>query len=299
MLSNIIKEKYDHEEKQYLSIVKEIILSGDKILGRNGYTYSKNGISMYFNLENDVIPILTTKKMAVKTCMKELLWFISGKTDNKILNQQNVHIWDDNASIDFMQSRNLHYEEGDLGPIYGHQWRHYNAKYKDCNTDYKGQGVDQLNNIIQMLKDPKEKYSRRIILNAWNPCQLEEMALPPCHILVQFNVSSKDELSCSLYQRSGDMGLGVPFNILSYSLLTILLAKHCGLKPKEFIHHIGNAHVYDDHIEELNKQVQREPYMFPTITIKKTYESIDEYKLEDIEIINYKCHENIILNMRK
>jgi thymidylate synthase len=299
MLSNIIKEKYDHEEKQYLSIIKDLISSGDKIMGRNGYTYSKNGASMYFSLENDTIPILTTKKMATRTCIKELLWFISGKTDNNILNEQNVHIWDGNASPDYIKSRNLNYEEGDLGPIYGHQWRHFNAEYKDCNTDYKNKGVDQLNNLIKMLKDPDEKYSRRLILSAWNPCQLEEMALPPCHILMQFNVSSNDELSCSMYQRSADMGLGVPFNILSYSLLTVLIAKHCGLKPKEFIHHIGNAHIYDDHIDKLNIQVERTPYLFPKIKIKQKHENIEDYKLEDIEIYNYKCHENIILNMRK
>lgn len=299
MLSDIVKEKYDHEEKQYLSIIKDIILTGDKIMGRNGYTYSKNGASMYFNLENDTIPIITTKKMALKTCIKELLWFISGKTDNTILNDQNVHIWDGNASKEFINSRNLNYNEGDLGPIYGHQWRHFNAEYKDCNTNYDNKGIDQLNNIIKMLKDPKEKYSRRLILSAWNPCQIEEMALPPCHILMQFNVSSKDELSCSMYQRSADMGLGVPFNILSYSLLTILIAKHCGLKAKEFIHHIGNAHVYDDHVEELNIQTTREPYLFPKIKINNLYDNIEQYTLKDIEIYNYKCHENIILNMRK
>lgn len=296
MLSQLIKEKYDHEEKQYLSIIKDILLTGDKISGRNGYTYCKNGASMYFNLENNSIPILTTKKMAIKTCLKELLWFISGKTNNDILKQQNVHIWDKNENSDNTKHLN---EPGDLGPIYGHQWRHYNADYKGCNHDYSNEGVDQLNQIIKMLKDPKEKYSRRIILNSWNPCQLHMMALPPCHVLVQFNVSSNDELSCSLYQRSGDMGLGVPFNILSYCLLTFLIAKHCNLKPKEFIHHIGNAHIYDDHVENLNIQIQRQPYDFPTLQIKNKYDMIEDYKIEDFEFLNYKSHENIILNMRK
>lgn len=296
MLQTLIKEKYDHDEKQYLAITKELIDSGNNIEGRNGCTLSKNGASMYFNLENNRIPVLTTKKMAIKTCIKELLWFISGKTDNNILLNQNVHIWDGNSNSKV--TKELNYKPGDLGPIYGHQWRHFNAEYIDCETNYTGKGIDQLKYIIDKLNDPKERYSRRLILSAWNPCQIEYMALPPCHILVQFNVSNKDELSCSMYQRSADMGLGVPFNILSYSILTHIIAKHCNLKPKEFIHHIGNAHVYDDHIENLKIQIERTPFDFPTINIHKK-DSIEDYKIDDIEILNYKHHESIHLVMRE
>ena len=299
MLSTIMKSLYDHEEKQYLAIIKDICDTGDTICGRNGNTLSKNGASMYFDLRDNKLPVITTKKMAVKTCIKELLWFISGSTDNTVLIKQNVHIWDDNGSKEFLEGRGLTYEENDLGPVYGHQWRHFNAPYTDCHTDYTNQGQDQLMYIINALKHPTEKYSRRLILSAWNPCQLDEMALPPCHLLVQFNVNNKDELSCSLYQRSGDMGLGIPFNILSYSVLTHLLAKHCNLKAVEFIHHIGNAHIYDDHVEGLREQLTREPNAFPTIHIGLVKENINDYTIHDIHIEGYVHHNAIKLNMRK
>lgn len=299
MLKTVLENLYDHPEKQYLSIVKEICETGDKIEGRNGMTFSKNGASMYFSLENNKIPIMTTKKVAVKTCLKELLWFVSGDTDNTTLTKQNVHIWDDNASKDFLESRNLSYEENDLGPVYGHQWRYFNAPYENCKTDYTNKGIDQLDYIITSLKNKETRYSRRLVLSAWNPCQLDEMALPPCHVLVQFNVSSNDELSCSLYQRSGDLGLGVPFNILSYSALTYLIAKHCDLKPKEFIYHLGNCHVYDDHIDGLLEQVKKEPYEFATFFIHQKHDAIDNYTIDDFEIKNYQCHEKIYLKMRK
>ena len=209
-----------HDEYQYLQLITNVIINGEDIQGRNGDTRMIFGTQMRFNLQEDVIPFLTTKKLAWKTCLKELLWFISGSTSNTILKNNNVHIWDANGTKDFLESRGLNYPEDDLGPVYGHQWRHFNAPYTDCYTDYTNKGVDQLNNVIKMLKHPTEKYSRRIILSAWNPCQLDKMALPPCHVLMQFNVSKNDELSCILYQRSGDIGLGVPFNIASYSLLT-------------------------------------------------------------------------------
>ena len=287
MLSTLMQEKYDHPEKQYLAIVKEICLYGNKIEGRNGFTNSKNGASMYFSLDNHTLPVMTTKKVAIQTCLKELFWFLSGSTNNEILQKQNVHIWDQNAE-----------DSNDLGPIYGHQWRHFNAPYVDCYTDYTNQGVDQLKYIIDCLKDPKKRYSRRLVLSSWNPCQLEQMALPPCHILMQFNVVN-DELSCSLYQRSGDLGLGVPFNILSYSALTHLIAHHCNLKAKEFIYHIGNAHVYDDHLESLLVQVEKEPYEFAKLYIHNHYDSINEYTIKDLNVVDYKSHHSIELKMRK
>ena len=149
---------------------------------------------MYFSLENNTIPILTTKKVAVKTCLKELLWFVKGLTDNNILKEQGVHIWDDNASKEFLESRNLKYKEGDLGPVYGHQWRFFNASYNDCRTDYNGKGIDQLQNVIDDLKDPLKRYSRRHVISAWNPCQIDNMALPPCHVLFQFHVTRTNKL---------------------------------------------------------------------------------------------------------
>mgnify|MGYP003920828633 CR=1 FL=1 len=224
-----------HEEYQYLTLISDIISNGTMIHGRNWNAITIFGSAMHFSLENDIVPVLTTKKVAIKTCIKELLWLIKGKTNNKILKEQGVHIWDGNGSRDFLDSRGLYnLEEDDLGPVYGHQWRFFNAKYSDCNNDYTGKGFDQLEYIIKCLKDPNERYSRRLIMTAWNPEQIDKMALPPCHVLGQFNVID-NKLSCSLYQRSGDVGLGVPFNIASYSILTHILAKHCGLIANEFV----------------------------------------------------------------
>ena len=288
-----------HDEYQYLNLIKQINENGELIEGRNGITKTVIGSVMHFNLRDNIVPILTTKKVAWKTCLKELLWFISGKTDNKILKDQNVRIWNDNGSRDFLDSRGLNYlQEDDLGPVYGHQWRHFNAKYSSCDEDYKGKGVDQLQNVINILKDPTKRNCRRILMSAWNPCQLNEMALPPCHVLVQFNVV-EDRLSCSLYQRSGDIGLGVPFNIASYSFLTHLLAFHCGLKSGELLYNLGNCHIYDDHIESLNKQTERVPYELPKIVIKNKYDNINDYEIDDFEIKDYKYHEVIKMKMRK
>ena len=176
-------------EEQYINLVNDILDNGKLIEGRNGKTLTVFGRSMRFNLSNNVIPALTTKKVAWKTCLKELLWFISGKTSNKILKEQNVKIWNDNSSREYLDSIGLtEREEDDLGPVYGHQWRHFNAKYGTCNDDYNGKGVDQLKYIIDSLKDEKSRYSRRLVMSAWNPCQLDEMALPPCHVMFQFYV---------------------------------------------------------------------------------------------------------------
>ena len=253
---------------------------------------------MRFSLKDNKIPLITTKKVAWQACLKELLWFIKGQTDNSILQNQNVKIWNDNANREFLDSRKLYnLKENDLGPVYGHQWRFFNAEYKDCSVDYNGKGVDQLQNVIDALKDENEKYSRRIIMSAWNPCQINEMALPPCHVLSQFCVNDKDELSCLLYQRSGDVGLGIPFNISSYSFLTHILAKHCHLKPKEFIHFIGDAHIYDNHVSSLKKQVLREPYPFPSIEINRIHHSIEDYILSDFLIEDYKSFSKIKMDM--
>jgi len=297
-------ENNSHEEFQYLELIKNIINNGNSENGRNGNTISLFGASMRFSLKDGKIPILTTKKVAWKTCLKELLWFIRGNTDNKLLQKDGVHIWDENASKDFMESRNLsHYSDGILGPIYGYQWRNYNAKYDFVNgcvfKDNSSHGIDQLQQIIELLKNPETRNSRRLIMTAWNPLQLDEMALPPCHILCQFNVHGGNKLSCSLYQRSGDMGLGVPFNIASYSFLTHILAKHCGLEAFEFIHFLGNYHIYDDHIEVLKTQITKTPFDFPTLTIKNIKDNINDYELNDFIIENYQCHELIKMKMRK
>ena len=302
-----------HEEYQYLDLIQNILDNGFIEEGRNGKTKSIFGSSMRFSLKDNKIPILTTKKTAWKTCLKELLWFIRGETDNKILKEQGVHIWDANGTREFLDSRGLkHYPEDILGNIYGYQWRFFNAEY-NCltgkrlldndphNNIYKNlkqvKGIDQLQQIIDALKDPKQRTSRRLVMTAWNPCQLDQMALPPCHVLCQFNVHDGNKLSCSMYQRSCDVGLGGFFNIASYSFLTHLLAKHCGLEAYEFVYFMGNCHIYEDHIEPLKEILNRTPYEFPTINIKNIKENINDYTVDDFEIINYKSHDVIKMKM--
>lgn len=287
-----------HEEYQYLNLISDILEHGENIESRNGKTKFIFGAAMHFSLQNNAIPILTTKKTAWKTCLKELLWFVNGETDNNMLKNQGVSIWNANATRSFLDDRGLtHLDVDDLGPIYGHQWRHFNAKYSTCNEDYTGKGIDQLNYIIQHLKNPENRGSRRMIMTAWNPQQLDEMALPPCHILAQFNVKDGNKLSCSLYQRSGDVGLGVPFNIASYSFLTCLIAKHCDLEPYDFSYFLGNTHIYDNHIAPLKEQVQRQPLPFPTLRIERKYEKIDDYKVEDFIVSDYNHHGVIKMDM--
>jgi len=290
----------ERDENQYLHLIQDILVHGTMTEGRNGMTKSIFGAAMHFSLEDGRIPLLTTKKVAWKTCLKELLWFMRGSTSNRELQEQGVKIWNDNASREFLDSRGLtHMEEGDLGPVYGHQWRHFNAEYSSCNEDYSGQGVDQLQNIVNCLKDPAQRASRRMVMSAWNPCQIDQMALPPCHVLCQFNVSDGNKLSCSLYQRSGDVGLGVQFNIASYSMLTHLLAAHCGLLAHEFVYILGNAHIYDDHLLALEEQLQLRPTSDPTIQVLRTHEDIGEYTVDDVHIAGYAPLPSIKMVMRK
>ena len=277
-----------HEENQYLNLIDDILSEGTKEEGRNGATFAVVGAAMHFSLNDRRVPFLTTKRLAWKTCLKELLWFIRGQTDNRLLQAQGVHIWDGNSN-----GR----PDGDLGPIYGFQWRNFGGEYPANANSRKG--VDQLQLIIDALKDPEQRTSRRLIISAWNPCQLSEMALPPCHVLAQFHVTDGTRLSCSLYQRSGDVGLGVPFNIASYSMLTHLLAHHCGLDAHDFIYHLGNAHIYDDHVDALKEQATREPHEFPRIAIRALHDNINDYEVGDFEVQGYQCHDAIPMAMRQ
>lgn len=297
-----------HEEYQYLELLQDILQKGHWEHGRNGKTKSLFGRYMRFSLENNKIPILTTKKTAWKTCLKELLWFIRGETDNRILKQQNVHIWDANGTREFLDSVGLtDYEEDDLGCIYGWQWRHFNKPYTKITDGTDGtdgtdktdgaDGIDQLQQIIDALKDPVQRTSRRLIMTAWNPCQLNQMALPPCHVICQFNVHDGNKLSCAMMQRSVDCGLGQPFNIASYSFLTHLLAKHCGLQASEFIYFMGNCHIYEEHIDSMKEQIQRQPFEFPTLHIQQIRENINDYQTEDFIVSNYKSHDSIKMKM--
>jgi thymidylate synthase len=286
-----------HQEQQYLDLIKNILDNGTWEEGRNGRTKSIFGHSMRFDLTNGKIPILTTKKTAWKTCLKELLWFIRGDTDNKLLQEQGVHIWDGNTTREFLDSRKLNYREGLIGPGYGFQWRHFNAPYDAETGSTSEKGIDQLQQIIDALKDPAQRTSRRLVMTAWNPVQLNEMALPPCHILCQFNVHDGNKLSCSMYQRSNDEACGTTFNIASYSFLTHLIAKHCGLEAYEFVYFKGNCHIYEEHVEGLKLQITRKPFPFPTLSIKHVRENISDYTIEDFVLENYQHHEPIKFQM--
>lgn len=289
-------ETHLHEERQYLRIVEDIIHNGSVKNDRTGVgTKSVFGRQMRFNLRDNRFPLLTTKRVFWKGVVEELLWMLRGDTNANNLSAKGVKIWDANASRDFLDSRGLTQREpGDIGPAYGFQWRHFGAKYIDMHADYTGQGVDQLSSVIEKLR--KTPDDRRIIMSAWNPVDLDQMALPPCHCFVQFYVAN-GELSCQLYQRSCDLGLGVPFNIASYSLLTIMLAHICGYTPGEFVHTLGDAHVYLNHIEPLSHQLTRIPKPFPTLSIRRTVNNIEDFDYEDFVLLNYNPHPNIKMDM--
>lgn len=305
----------DHEEYQYLNLIRDILRDGEHRPDRTGtgtlaipfppqhkYALSKPD-------GTPVLPLLTTKRVFFRAVLAELLWFVSGDTSAKTLQDQNVKIWDGNASRQYLDSVGLsHREEGDLGPVYGFQWRHFGAEYQDRNADYSGQGVDQLAEVVRKLKE--NPYDRRIILSAWNPADLKKMALPPCHMFAQFYVSfpasaptgadgsKKGTLHSLLYQRSCDMGLGVPFNIASYALLTHMLARSCDLIPGSLTHTMGDAHVYMDHREALEEQIQREPRDFPTLELgKEAGCSIDGWQVEDFKVVGYEPHKGIAMKM--
>ena len=252
--------------RQYLDLVERIIDHGVAKSDRTGVgTRAVFGHQMRFDLA-DGFPVLTTKKLHLRSIIHELLWFLAGDTNVDYLHQHDVKIWDEWAD-----------ESGNLGPIYGHQWRNWG-----------GQGIDQIGRAIELIKNNPD--SRRIIVSAWNVGDLDQMALPPCHAFFQFYVCG-ERLDCQLYQRSGDVALGVPFNIASYALLMILIANECGLEPGVFVHTIGDAHIYSNHIEGLEKQLQREPHPLPRVTVSK--KPLDSIAFEDITLHDY-VHEPFI-----
>ena len=282
------------EEYQYLNLIKDILENGILREDRTGIgRISKFGCSMRFNLENSTLPLLTTKKVSFYNIVHELLWMISGNTDSKILEEKGVNIWKGNSSREYLDKNNLsHLETGDCGAIYGFQWRHFGEKYINCKSEYKG--FDQILECIKLIKE--EPNSTRIIISGWNPSQLKEQVLPACHTLYQFFVN-KDKLSCMVYLRSNDIGLGCPYNICSASLLTYMFAEVCDLKPYELIYNIGDAHIYSNTVEQLNEQIKREPYEFPKIHFKRKVNNIFDFKYEDFNLINYKCHTKLKMEM--
>ena len=251
-------------EQQYLSELSSILQEEDRVT-RNSVTRSKFGSTIDCKNINTDFPLMTTKRVFWRGVVEELLWFLRGNTDANLLQEKGVGIWNGNSTQEFIQKCGLKYSPGDCGPIYGFQWRHYGAKYVNCKTDYTGQGIDQLKNCIKtILTDPS---SRRIIMTAYNLEQIPEMVLPPCHVTYQFYVT-KGKLNCFLYQRSGDMFLGVPFNLASTALLTTIIAHYTGLVPGDIRLSICDAHVYSNHVEAVKKQLERTPSKLPTVVIE-------------------------------
>jgi thymidylate synthase/thymidylate synthase len=257
--------------KQYLDLLRKISEEGTSKGDRTGTgTISIFGYQMRFNL-NEGFPLLTTKKVHLKSIIYELLWFLNGDTNIKFLNDHGVTIWDEWAD-----------ENGELGPVYGSQWRHWKTE--------DGREIDQISNLMQQLKENPN--SRRHIVSAWNVAHVDEMALPPCHALFQFYVAN-NKLSCQLYQRSADVFLGVPFNIASYALLTMMIAKICNYELGEFIHTLGDAHIYLNHREQVALQLSREPRSLPRMLIHGDQKDIFSFKYEDFELIDYNPYPSI------
>ena len=257
--------------KQYLNLMSEILEKGTKKSDRTGTgTLSVFGRQLRFDL-SEGFPLVTTKKLHLRSIIYELLWFLRGDTNIKYLNDNGVSIWDEWAD-----------EQGELGPVYGHQWRSWPAP--------GGDSIDQISQVIAQIKSKPD--SRRHIVTAWNPSEVNQMALPPCHALFQFYVAD-GRLSCQLYQRSADYFLGVPFNMASYALLTFMFAQQCDLLPGEFVWTGGDVHLYINHIEQAKQQLERRPFALPQLNLKRRPESIFDYAFEDFEIVNYQAHPSI------
>ncbi|HNX54372.1 MAG TPA: thymidylate synthase [Prolixibacteraceae bacterium] len=257
--------------KQYIDLLNHVLKNGVEKSDRTGTgTISVFGYQSRFDL-SEGFPVLTTKKLHLKSIIHELLWFLTGDTNVKYLQENGVRIWNEWAD-----------ENGNLGPVYGYQWRSWPAP--------DGRHIDQISQVIESLKNNPD--SRRHLVSAWNVGQIDQMKLPPCHILVQFYVAN-GKLSCQLYQRSADIFLGVPFNIASYALLTLMVAHVCGLQPGEFIHTLGDAHIYLNHMEQVKLQLSREPFPLPQMKINPGVKSIFEFKYADFELIGYQSHPHI------
>jgi thymidylate synthase len=282
-------------EESYLNLLKDILENGELRHTRNSITLSDFSKKIDIDI-SESFPLLTTKKMFWKGICSELLWFIHGKTDSKILEKNDVNIWKANSSREFLDSIDLNnYKEGDIGPMYGFQWRHFNAKYKGCDSNYYGEGYDQLQDCIHLIRN--DPTSRRIFMSAWNPTVLKKSVLAPCHLSYQFYVNKDNYLSCILYQRSADTFLGLPFNIASVSLLVYILANMTDKKPGRISIIIGDAHIYQEHIEAVKTQLKRKPFPFPQLRIKNKHDNINDYIYEDFEIVNYECHPTIKAKM--
>jgi thymidylate synthase len=291
------------DEQNYLNLLKHILDNGEDRQDRTGVgTKAVFGKTLRFDLSNNTLPILTTRRIFFRGIVEELLFFIRGETDTKKLEEKGINIWKGNTSREFLDKRGLSYlPEGSYGKAYGYQWRRFNGNSPgDVNFSPKNTigGTDQITQVLQNLKNNPQ--DRRHLVVAWNPSQLHEMALPPCHYSMQFYVSNNNELFCLFNMRSVDSFLGLPFNIASYALLTHIFAKHLGYKAKEVIWVGGDTHIYSNHINQIKEQIQRTPYEFPKIKIKKDITSIDDIEnlsFEDFELVGYNHHPAIKAEM--
>lgn len=310
------------EEQAYLDLISDVLENGwDKPNRTNTDTRSQTGATLRFSLSNDdvrVLPLLTSKQTSFRLVATELLWFLAGDTSVETLTKQKNHIWDANGSREFLDSRGFMFrDEGDLGPVYGWQWRHWNSPYvelKDRTTTYKPSGIDQIQRVIDNIRN--DPWSRRHIVSAWNPEQLDQMSLPPCHTFFQFIVrpfanqthpcgDARDDremyefnrqpfwLDCVLYQRSADLPLGVPFNIASYSLLTHMIAHHTGLQAGQLIHNMGDVHIYHNQFEGCQTQIARTPLEFPSLEFVNPPENINDWSMDNFRVVGYKNHGRI------
>lgn len=256
---------------QYLNLLRHVLASENQREDRTGTgTISVFGYQMRFDLAAG-FPLVTTKRIHMRSVIHELLWFLQGNTNVRYLNEHGVSIWNEWADAD-----------GELGPVYGHQWR----SWRGAN----GETIDQIANLIDQIQT--NPTSRRLIVSAWNVAEIERMALPPCHCLFQFYVAD-GKLSCQLYQRSADLFLGVPFNIASYALLTMMIAQVTDLEPGEFIHTLGDAHIYCNHLDQVERQLSREPYPLPRMQLNPNVRDINDFRYQDFELLDYQCHKGI------
>lgn len=290
-------------EQQYLNLLKDILDNGHYRKTRNGNTYSLFGKHLEFNLKNG-FPLLTTKKMFLRGIFEELSFFLKGQTNSKILENKNVNIWKENTSRKFLDSVNLsHYEEGDMGPMYFYQIYNFNAPYKGCGSIPEN-GFNQWEQVIHLLRT--DKYSRRIIMTTYNPLQANEGVLYPCHgIVIQFAVERENELCCHMYQRSCDTFLGEPYNIASYSLLTLILCQFLNdtsttdfrFVPGKLCISLGDCHIYENHVDAVRSQLTKDPYEFPLLEIQGPITDMTQLDFTCISLINYKCHPGIKAEM--
>ena len=286
-----------HQEHVYLDLLRKVLVGGAKRQTRNGYTLSCFGESMEFDIERQ-FPLLTTKRMFWKGIVGELLWFLGARTDSKELEAIGINIWRGNSSREYLDSHGLsHYEEGTCGPIYGFQWRNFGGTYHGPHHDYinHGDGVDQLGRIIREIKT--NPFSRRLVMSGWNPLQEQDMVLPPCHTVYQFYVQ-EGKLSCQMYQRSGDLFLGVPFNIASTALLTCIIAKLTNLVPHKVRLVLGDAHIYHEHIEAVQEQLSRKCLPWCKLHMSnRNIQKPEDFTPSDFVLQNYKSHKRIAARM--